>query len=65
VALKIAFKADRVLSEAIKSKIPFAEVRGRDCVLRINGSNPGEVAEKTREILEVIRSLAEPSKGFN
>jgi len=65
VELTIEFRADKDTSEAIRSAMPFAKVKGSTCVLRIDGTNPGEVAEKAKEILEVIRGLAEPSKGFN
>ena len=65
VELKIEFRAEREAANAIRSAIPTAEVKGHACVLKISGSNPGEVAEKAKDVLGVIRGLAEPSKGFN
>lgn len=59
VELRIEFRADKAKSAAITSAIPYAEVRGNACVMKIKGSDPGEVAEKAREVLEVIRGLAE------
>lgn len=65
VELKITFKADRATAEAIRKTIPSATARSGACVVRIEGEQPGEVADKAREVLEKIRKLTEPSKGFN
>jgi len=39
-------------------------MRNGVCVLKIEGEQPGDVAEKGREVLEKIRSMAGLSKGF-
>jgi hypothetical protein len=44
--------------------IPSAVLRNGVCVLKIEGEQPGDVADKAREILEKIRGMAGPSKGF-
>jgi len=64
VELRISFRADRATAEAIKRMIPSAVLRNGVCVLKIEGEQPGDVADKAREILEKIRGMAGPSKGF-
>gem|GEM_PF-1467087 len=39
-------------------------MRNGVCLLKIEGEQPGEVADKARVILEKIRSMAGPSKDF-
>jgi hypothetical protein len=64
VELRISFRAGRTTAEAIKRTIPAAVLRNGTCVLKIEGEQPGDVADKAREILEKIRRVAGPSKGF-
>ena len=56
VALKIVFRADSETARKIKEKFPAAVVSGGSCVVRIEGEQPGEVAEKARAILEKLRT---------
>jgi hypothetical protein len=56
VALKIVFRADAETIRKIKEKIPAASIRGSSCEVRIEGEQPGEVAEKAKEILEKLRT---------
>lgn len=65
VELRISFRADRATAETIRRVIPSAVLRNGVCVLKIEGEQPGDVADKAREILEKIRSVAGTSKGFN
>lgn len=64
VELRISFRADRATAEAIKRTIPSAVLRNGVCILKIEGGQPGDVAEKAREVLEKIRDMAGLSKGF-
>ena len=57
VELKITFRADGETAKRIKEAIPSAVVRGSVCQVKIEASQPGEVAEKARAILEKIRAL--------
>jgi hypothetical protein len=56
VALKITFRADRETAAKIREKVPSAKFRQGSCEVRIEGEQPGEVAEKAREVLEKIRT---------
>ena len=58
VELKITFRGDRATNGKIKDLVPGAMVRGGVCVVRIDGEQPAEVAEKARVVLERIRKVA-------
>jgi hypothetical protein len=58
VALKITFRADRETTEKIKKAVPSAIVRNGACEVRIEGEQPGEVAERAKELLDKIRDVA-------
>ncbi len=62
ITLKIAFRADRATAAAVKEVVPSAVVRGGSCVFSIQGSEPGEVADKAKAVLEIIRGMAGHSK---
>jgi hypothetical protein len=64
VELKITFHADRQTAAKIAEKFPSAIVRGGKCVVSIEGSSPGEVAERAKALLEQVRSVESSSKGF-
>jgi hypothetical protein len=49
----------KAASEAIRKAFPSARVRGGTCVIKIEGVQPGEVAEKARQVLEAVRRAAE------
>jgi hypothetical protein len=57
VALKITFRASRETIARIKSQVPSAVVRSGVCQVRIEGEQPGEVAERARALLEKIRAV--------
>lgn len=58
VALKIAFRADKKMSAAIRKSFPSAKVHNGLCEVKIEAERPAEVEEKARELLEKIRSVA-------
>lgn len=64
VDLKITFRVGRETAAKIKGAIPSAVLKNGSCEVRLKGSEPGEVADKAREILEKVRGIVEPSKGF-
>ena len=59
VALKISFRADRATAARVKQAVPWAVVRNGACELKIEGEQPGEVADKAREVLEKLRTALE------
>ncbi|HKT22609.1 MAG TPA: hypothetical protein VJR06_08380 [Nitrososphaerales archaeon] len=56
VALKIVFRAGKDAGTRIKKAVPSAKLRGGTCEVRVDGEQPGEVAERAKDILEAIRS---------
>jgi hypothetical protein len=64
VQLRISFKADRPNSAKIKQAVPGVVLRPGGCEVKVEGENPGEVADRAREILEKLRSIADAPKGF-
>ena len=58
VALMIAFRADKKTAAAIRQSFPSAKVHKGRCEVKIEAERPAEVAEKARELLEKIRSVA-------
>jgi hypothetical protein len=59
VELKIAFKADKKATAAIRQSFPSAKVHNGLCEVKIESKGPAEVADKARELLEMIRSVAQ------
>ena len=64
VGLKITFRADRQTAAKIAEKFPSATIRGGRCVVSIEGSTTGEVAERAKALLDQVRSVESGSKGF-
>ncbi len=64
VELKITFRADRATAAKIKQAIPSAVIRNGSCEVRVEGEQPGEVADKAREMLEKLRAIVEAPKEF-
>jgi hypothetical protein len=58
VALRIVFRADRETTRKIREKVPSATVRRGACEVNIKGSDPRDVADKARDVLEKIRGVA-------
>ncbi len=58
VELKIAFRADKKTANAIKQTFPTSKLRNGLCEVKIESERPAEAAEKARELLEKIRSVA-------
>lgn len=56
VELRISFRAGRLASMRIKEAIPTAKVRAGGCEVRLSGEEPGEVAQRARALLDVLRS---------
>ena len=57
VELRITFRADRATSKKIKEAIPSARMKDGGCEVRIEAREPGEVAERAKEMLERIRKI--------
>ncbi|MDA4124967.1 MAG: hypothetical protein OK438_05910 [Thaumarchaeota archaeon] len=64
VQLRITFKADRATAASLKKSIPFAVLRDGGCEVKVEGESPGEVAERAREMLEILRGIAQTQKGY-
>jgi len=58
VSLKITFKAEKKMADAIKEAFPSARFRSGECEVKIEAEQPSEVAKKARELLEKIRSVS-------
>ena len=58
VILKIAFRADRKTAALVRRSFPSAKVHNGLCEVKIESERPAEAAEKARELLEKIRSVA-------
>lgn len=58
VALKITFRADKKMTAAIRESFPSAKVHSGLCEVKIEAEGPEEVAEKARELLDKVRSVA-------
>jgi hypothetical protein len=57
LALKITFRADRESAARIRELIPSAQVRGGLCRVSLEAKEPGEMAEKARDVLEKLRGV--------
>ena len=55
VALKIVFRVDKEVREKIKEAIPSATFYRGSCEVRIEGEQPGEVADRAKAVLDIIR----------
>ena len=55
VALKITFRADKETTAKIKKGFPSARFRQETCEVKIEGELPGEVAEKAKILLDLVR----------
>jgi hypothetical protein len=56
LALRISFRADREAAARIKELIPSAQVRGGVCRVELEATEPSEMAEKAKEVLEKLRA---------
>ncbi|MDA4119191.1 MAG: hypothetical protein OK436_01250 [Thaumarchaeota archaeon] len=59
VELKIAFRADKKTANSIRQSFPSAKLRNGLCEVKIESEQPAEMAEKARELLDKIRSVAQ------
>ena len=59
VELEIAFRADKKTMAAIKRSFPSAKERNGLYKVMIESERPAEVLDKTRELLEKIRWVAQ------
>jgi hypothetical protein len=64
VELKISFRADAKTAARIREAFPSAVLRRGGCELRIDGEEPGKVADEARKVLEKLRGLVEAPKDF-
>ena len=56
LALKIAFRADAESAARIRELLPTAQVRGGICRVELEAEEPAEMAEKARQVLEMLRA---------
>ena len=52
----MVFRADKATMAKIKRVVPDARFRQGSCEVKIDGEQPGEVAEKARALLDSIRA---------
>ncbi len=64
VQLKITLRTDRGTAATIKKSMPSAVLKNGGCEIRVDGEEPREVAERAREILEILRGIAQTQKGY-
>lgn len=64
VSLKISFRMDRATSRKVKEAFPSAVLRAGGCEVRIDGDQPGEVAEKAKALLEALRKAVAGGEGL-
>ncbi len=64
VELKITFRTDRATATRIKEAIPSVALKNGSCEVKVEGEQPGEVADKAREMLEKLRAIVETPKDF-
>ena len=57
VELSVVFRTDRITAERIKDLVPSVNLRSSGCEVVIKGENPGEVAERAKEILDKVRTV--------
>ena len=57
VELKVTFRGDKETNLRIRDLVPSAVIRGGLCEVRVEGKEPGEVAEKAQALLEKIRTI--------
>jgi hypothetical protein len=58
VALKVVFRASKETAAKVREVVPAAKFRLGNCEVKLEGQDPGEVAEKARAVLEKIRTAA-------
>jgi hypothetical protein len=57
VELSVVFRTNRRTAARIKDLVPSVNLRSGGCEVVIEGENPGEVAERAKEILDKVRSV--------
>ena len=55
LALKITFRADRESAARIREQISTARIHGGVCRVELEASDPAEMANMAREVLEKLR----------
>ncbi|MDV3293274.1 MAG: hypothetical protein LYZ70_03295 [Nitrososphaerales archaeon] len=64
VELRVSIKTDRATAQSIKRLFPSAKLKQGTCELTLTGERPDELAAKAGEMLEGLRSVLAPPKGF-
>ncbi len=64
VELRVSIRADRATSDRIRELFPSAKVRSGTCELTVDGEKPADVAVKAGEMLDKLRRVLAPPKGF-
>ena len=53
----MAFRADRETTDKIRQVVPGARFQRGSCQVKIDGRQPGEVADRARAVLDAIRPM--------
>ncbi len=64
VTLRVSIKADRATAQSIMRLFPSAKVKLGTCELTLTGERPAEMAARAGEMLEQLRGVLTPPKGF-
>jgi hypothetical protein len=57
VELSVVFRTNRRTAARIKDLVPSVNLRSGGCEVIIEGKDPGDVAERAKEILDKVRSV--------
>jgi hypothetical protein len=57
LALKITFRADSQAAARIRELLPTARVSGGVCRVELEATEPAEMAEKAKALLEKLRAV--------
>ena len=57
VELTISFNADRETSRKVREAFPAAKLKGSSVVLTLQGTEPRQVEDALRQVLEKVRQL--------
>jgi hypothetical protein len=64
VYLTVSFRSTKGQASELKSFVPALTFRNGVCKVRIATKSTKEAAENARELLERVREIVKPAKGF-